>query len=121
MFRDIKVFPADIAKFKPFTTVVSVKDTDAGRTKGFQDTAPIDATVPILMTWPTAGVRILHNDRVLFDVNAFVIDHKGYVQQHIKLSSMSDQQVMTSPCRAILEVPESLDGITVQAGDKIVF
>mgnify|MGYP003971308825 CR=1 FL=1 len=121
MQQDIRVLPADIRRFKAYHTAVSVKNTDAGRTKGFQDVLPVDATMPILMTWNTAEIRILHNDKVLFDVDAYVIDHKGYVQQHIILKAGDSSQSMTSPCRAILEIPEFLEGITVQNGDKILF
>lgn len=121
MIRDIRVIPARLKIRDPFIVACKVADTDETRAKGFQNTNPHDATMPLILHWDFAGTRILHNENVLFDVSAFIVDHQGWVRQEILLKAGDPGRAMTAPCRLIIEIPENLDGIIVEVGDKIQY
>jgi hypothetical protein len=118
-FRDIQVVPARNTVRDPFITTVKVAETMAAREKGFQNTNPQDATVPIILQWIGAGIRLLHNENVKFDVTVIVVDPKGYVQQSLVLKEGDKTPVMTSPTSLIIEIPETLEGIIIEPGDKV--
>lgn len=119
MHNIVRIHPARIKTRDPFTFSAKIAETVEARTKGFQNVNAYDATMPIILQWVGHGVRLLHNEDVLFDVTAHVIDHKGYVQQTFTLKAGDPSPVMTSPCRYIIEVPEGLE-ITIENGDRVV-
>jgi len=79
----------------------------------------MDANMPLILHWDTVAVRLLHNEFVEFDVTALVVDPKGYVQQSVVLKAGDKSPVMTSPCRLIIEIPENLEGVIIEAGDRV--
>jgi len=121
MIRDIRVIPAMIKARNPFVIACEIKDSASKREKGFQRVIAHDATQPIILLWEYAAVRLLHNDNVKFDVKALVVDHNGYVQQQFTLKSGDAIPVMTSPTKMIIEIPEHLEGVTIELGDRVQY
>jgi len=120
MYREIKVIPSLLKKRNPFSVVTKVASSSEDKVQGFIGATPREVTMPLLMTWDAPGIRILHNNGVLMDVDCYVLDHDNRVQQVINLKAENGANFMTSPTRTIIEIPDVLEGININLGDVIV-
>lgn len=119
--KTLRVHPSVIRSRKTRSFDVDVADTQGSREAGFQNVSVFDAVRPLLLEWEFSATRILHNKNVEFNLLACCLDHEGTVVQAIKLDANSRDMTMTLPCRYILEIPEMVEDIIVQAGDQILF
>ncbi len=120
MKKNITIHPNLVRSRKTQDFIVDIVNTDEGRIKGFQNVGVYEAQAPLLLEWDFSATRLLHNENVPFDLDACCISHDGTVIQVMKLRAQSKDIHMTLPCRWILEIPETLDGITVQEGDTVI-
>ena len=121
MQRNLTVHPALIRSRTTKSFSVDVADTQDSREAGFQGVSVFDVARPLLLEWEFSSTRLLHNNNVEFDILACCVDHEGIVTQVIKLQANSSDRHMTIPCRWIVEIPETIEDVLIQEGDKIIF